>query len=181
MSKAPSGEANTSSLDLIYEEAKDQLAAQRELSRALDRKAELILGSASLIITVASGLKALRPTLAPVATATAPAGDPTLASLVSLALYALAAVFYLCAIAFGYRAYTVREFHKQVGPSRLREKYLPMEPDEAKTELLTNIIRSYGKNRTMIRSQKTPALKKGLIFLLLETLSLSIALVLSAF
>ncbi len=180
MTKKPISADSESSLDLIYDEIKDQMAAQREYSRALDKKAELILGSSSLIITIGAGLKAMSGISSVPGSAQATEAAGTAASTLSLAIFGLAAASYLAAMIAGFRAYMVREWRKQVGPRRLREKYLALDPAKAKYRLLVNMAKAFDKNRETIRHQKVPSLKVGLVFLLLETLFLSTALMLSA-
>lgn len=161
-----------SNLELIYDEIRDRLAAQVEYSRFLDSKAELLLRSSSLVITIGAGLRAI------VGGSALVSSKPV--ATISTLMFIVSAAFYVATMVLGFRAYSLHEFHRQVVPRRLQDKYLPMEPPQAKRKLMANMILAFEKNRETITSQKIPSLKWGLSCLLAETLSLTIALILSA-
>lgn len=179
MHKAPIQEHDDSTLDLVYDEAKDQLSAQRDYTRALDNKAELILGSSTLIITIVAGLRAIRATPSVGGTSPPSAGGPTLAAALSVGMFALAGAFYVAAMILAFRAYMVRTWHEQVGPDRLRDKYLCLDPSEAKRRLLENMGLAFEKNRETISRHKVPSLKRAFVCQMLENLALFAALILS--
>ncbi len=159
-------------LDLIYNEIRARLAAQVEYSRALDSKAELVLSSSSLIITIGVGLKGLLG-------GSAPSSCMPIRAL-GTAIFVLSGAFYAASMVLGFRAYTLYEFHRQASPRTLWDKYLPMEPVEARRRLIQNMIVAYENNRETITSQKVPSLKWALRCLVAETLSLLVALILAA-
>jgi len=172
MDARPAERGDGATLDLVYSEIRSRLAAQVEYSRALDSKAQLILGSSSLIITIGAGLKALL-------RAEPPTSYVSIAAL-GTAMFVLSGAFYAASMVLGFRAYTLYQFHRQASPRTLWDKYLPMEPAEAKRRLIQNMIVAYENNRETITSQKVPSLKWALRCLVAETLSLLVALILTA-
>ena len=150
------------SLDIVYVEVKERLAAQLQQVETLDSKAGTVLSIASLVMTIAAGLQV---SFARGAIESLP-----------LTLLVLGTALYASTAFFGFRGYWVRNFRRDPEPGPLRDRYLFQDVNFTKRRILANMIQSFQINRDLIES-KVWNIKVAILSLAAETLALVGALV----
>lgn len=150
------------SLELVYIEIKDRLAAQLHQVDTLDSKAGTVLSIASLVMTIAAGLQVSF-------------GRGAVENL-PLGLLLSGAILYAVTMFFAFRGYWVRNFRRDPDPGPLRDRYLFQSPDFTKRRIMANMIQSFSVNRELIES-KVWNIRFAIIFLAAQTLILVGALV----
>ncbi len=154
------------SLDIVYTEIKDKLDIQVRQIESLDNKTGNILFVASFIIGVGAAAQA------------ALIGQQEERTAVLL-LFSIPIIFYLLTILTGIRSWIIKPYFRDPEPRPLRDEYLFEKQDFTKRRLIAHFISTYEWNTTILK-KKVLELRMSTGFLLAETVSLTLVLLLRA-
>jgi len=171
--RAESGDTIPPSLDLIYDLITGRIVEQNTQIAALDGKANFGLGSATLLITAATGLRAGLVT----ARQAGRTGDITVLSLAInptrlvdwLTLGAFVA--YLLVITCAYNAYALRRYTIVPEPEPLQRKYMGEPAHKTKETVVAGLTKAFGENEALV-GRKVAWTRWALRALFLEALLL---------
>ncbi len=158
-------EAHPPSLDIVYAETKDKLDIQIRQVDSLDNKTGNILFVASIVIGVGAAAQA------------ALIGQVSDAWV--LLLFSIPIVFYLLTVFTALRGWIVKPYFRDPEPRPLRDEYLFEKEEFTKRRLIAHFISTFEWN-THILKQKVRELRLSTWFLLAETVSLTVVLLLRA-
>jgi hypothetical protein len=170
------------SLDEVYEQVKDRLAAQNDRVKTIDTKANFGLVAATLLTAgvtglgkalVESGQKAAIPRWTILGIDIRADRLVDWVTVVSLGAFALAAVS-------AFMAYRVREFRESPNLKRLLDHYLNEDPRFTKAAILNQRARDYEFNEAVIASKLTWTLL-AMLFLVVESILLVIIALIQVF
>ncbi len=153
------------SLDIVYTEIKDKLDIQIRQVESLDGKTGSILFVASIVIGVGAAAQA----------ALIDVVDNPLA----LFFFSIPVVFYLLTILTAIRSWIVKPYFRDPEPRPLRDEYLFEKEEFTKRRLIAHFVSTYEWNKTILK-RKVVELRWATWFLLAETISLTLVLLLRA-
>jgi len=153
------------SLDIVYAEIKDKLDIQIRQVDSLDGKTGNILFVASIVIGVGAAAQA--------------ALIGSIVNPVVLLLFSIPIVFYLLTILTAVRSWIVKPYFRDPEPRPLRDEYLFEKEQFTRRRLIAHFISTYEWNAAVLQ-KKVFELRLSTWFLLAETISLTIVLLLRA-
>lgn len=161
--------ADWPSLDVVYEEVQDAIAAQNERLKTIDTKANFGLVAGTLLTAGVTGLgRALVEAGNIVASPRWLIGDNTLhASQVVDAVTVLSLLAYAAIAVCAYVAYKLRTFKEAPQPQRLIEKYVYEDPNITKAAITKQRAKNYENNETQIEL-KAKWTNLAMVFLIVE-------------
>jgi len=165
--------SETSSVDVLLEEVRRLLDVQFSQIEALDTKASVVLGSASLISLVIASQTSLF-------SSAPPSSLPAECGFV-LAGFTIAIVLYICIVilvilAFRVRVYT---FPLKIDRREIEEDYLPLTEEMVKKQLLSNYLEHLNENTEEI-DRKARFVQWSLVVLAIDVVYLIVMVYLKA-
>jgi len=153
------------SLNIVYTETKDKLDIQIKQVDSLDNKTGNILFVASIVIGVGAAAQA------------GLIGQIDNAWV--LLLFSIPIIFYFLTILTSLRSWIIKPYFRDPEPRPLRDEYLFQEEEFTKRRLIAHFISTYEWNATILKN-KVKELRWSTLFLLAETVSLTLVLLIRA-
>jgi len=162
-------DGGTDTVCLLLDEARAALDREFDSIRALDHKAATLFGAASVVVSLMA-----------LTAGTVVQSAPTqrlFATHLRCAL-ALGAVLYLAVLFCTVQAFRLRTYYLPLKTEReeILKAYLPLEPDQARKQLLANYIEYSGHNAS-VREQKARWVQSSLYITAINTGYLTVLLI----
>jgi len=159
---------------LLMEQAQTQLHWQLDFSDALDSKAQLVLSSGSIVITLGSGFVGVAATRGLSNVLYCHVAQVSL-SITPLGLYIVGLLLYVIAVFLSGWAYFVRTFSLAPDPTLLVGKYIEKPSSEIMTKIAEETAKAFASNKKTLNS-KAMLVKVALSVFLCETLAVAACL-----
>lgn len=166
--------SETNSVDVWLEEVRRLLDVQFSQIEALDTKASVVLGSASLISTLVPASQTS------LFSSALPSSLPAGCGLV-LAGFIIAIVLYVCIVILAILAFRVRvyTFPLKIDRREIEEDYLPLTGEMVKKQVLSNYLKHLNENTKEI-NRKARFVQWSLIVLAIDVVYLIVMVYLNA-
>lgn len=168
----------TDNARLLMEQVQTQLGRQLDISDTLDSKAQLVLTSGSIVITIGSGFVGIGATNGLASMLCLHVGRFSL-GVTPLCLYIFALVLYLIAMVLSGWAYFVRTYSLVPDPTKLVGRYFEKPSSEVMRKIAKDTVEAFERNEKTL-SSKAKLVKLALVSFLFETVAVAASLVLLA-